>query len=91
MSKALRVALLSLLVMLLAAANSVAGPSTGPRNGDPDGPQAMQPIYSLSGDGGRRIDVRESSTLASRRQSQVHDAWRTLLRAYLRVSGIRVG
>lgn len=91
MSKALRVALLSLLVTLLAAATSVAGPSSGSRNGDPDGPQAMLPIYVLNSDGGRRIDAQERSTADSRRQQPVHDAWKTLLRVYLRVSGIRVG
>jgi hypothetical protein len=89
MSKALRVALLALLVTALAATASLAG-GTGPKEGDPDSPQVMLPSVGPSAES-RGIDARGSSGQLVSQRRHVSDAWLVLFRTYLRLHGVHFG
>jgi hypothetical protein len=88
MPKIVRGALLALLVSLLAASASMAGPS-GPKNGDPDSPQMMLPMDTGHDASGRGLGARGTPVADSHRR--ISDAWTTVLRVYLRLNGVRVG
>ena len=87
MPKIVRSALLALLVSLLAAATSIAGPS-GPKNGDPDSPQMMLPLDVGHEATVRGLSARGNSAADSHRHANALDL---VLRAYLRLHGIRIG
>ena len=87
MTKTLRVALLALVSGLLLVAVAAAGPS-GPKSGDPDGPQVTPPHYT-STDRDPHYVQRDHKAVVSQ-GSHRSDLWTALARAYLRWQGIRL-
>lgn len=85
MSKALRIALLCLLSLSLAAGPAMAGPNG--RNGDPDHPQIANPsgpsLFEVQASANRGQVVMSS-------ERQLPDLWKRVIRLYLRVYGVQV-
>lgn len=85
MSKALRIALLSLLSVSLLAGPVLAGP--GGRSGDPDHPQIANPK------GPALVEAQVSSSrgeVVVSSERQLSDRWQRVIRLYLRVYGVHV-
>ena len=87
MRKTLRVALLALLSALVLTATTMAGPS-GPKSGDPDGPQITPPSYECIVQ--EPLGARRGSATAVS-PGHLPTFWNTFLRIYLRWNGIRLG
>lgn len=85
MSKALRIALLCLLGLSLAAGPAMAGPNG--RSGDPDHPQITHP------NGPSLFEVQASANrgqVVASGERQHSDLWTRVIRLYLRVYGVPV-
>ena len=88
MTRVLRIALLSLLGIVLLAGPLLAGP--GGRNGDPDRPQRTYPVYPVRVEEAAPSASQGSGSALVSNERQLSVLWQRVIRLYFRMNGVSI-